>query len=204
MIEQTHTLEANNWLAMRCLEQFTNGNHEILIVPDSSEGLLYVMSSPSFRPVDVPPLGVKAIGSGEAAAEHLQTFRPLLMCAHPARASDVFFRPSGYSSSMASAVRAECYDAHAVDGGVTSLLFSGGDKDIQVTRHGAFFHVHNNATGKEVRLKYPSELVRTPPRASVLFNDFRDAMEADREKMRSVREDLVRRLDQLRAEKSRE
>jgi hypothetical protein len=205
-IEQTHTLQVNNWLAVRCLDQFTNSHEQTLTVPDSSEGLLYVMSSPEFKPKDVPPLGVQAIGSGRAAADVLQTYRPLIMCAHPDRAPDMFSDAlSGYFVEHGlSTVGGMLMISHAFNGGVTSLLLSGGDKQIEAKRDGAYFHVRNNATGKEIRLKYPSELLRVPPRNPVLFDDFTEAMEADRERMRSLREEIVHRLGQIRVQKSGE
>ena len=198
-VKQTHSAMTNNWLAVRCLDQLDGRNDKTLVVPDSSEGLLYVMSSPLFRPMEVPPLGVKAIGSGREASDFLDAYRPLLMCGHPRDAADVFFDAlAGYFVEQGvTSVGGMLMMSHAFDGRNTSLLFSADDKSIKVTNESSYFVVRNTATGKHIRLKYPSEVVTQRPRGHLLFDDFRDAMEPERDRMRSLRQELIKRLGEL-------
>jgi hypothetical protein len=182
---------------MRCRQDWESTDTDPVAVPESSEGVLYTLSAPEFRPRKVPPLEVVALGSGAGVAENLRAYRPLLMCTAPTKAAQVFVDALAgfFSENQESSVGGMMIVAQAIDGQVYSLAPAMGPTgSVRVECEGHRFVVVNEATGRRIPLRYPSELIQNAPRGPLLFNDFRDLLQAEREGLRQRREHLAERL----------
>src|SRR5260221_852433 len=204
-VYQTKALDITNWLAVRCIREFEK-RADPIIVPDSTAGLLYVMSSPDFEPRSSTGLTVAAIGSGMSVVNDLDLYTPLLMAGRPDRAVNAFVDALGgyYSESAAPGVGGALIMARLDRGRVWSLCLSeptnGGQ--VEVFSRDGRFHVRNTATGQVVSLRYPAEIVKaTAPRQMVL-DDFKSSFAKERERRRTLRlhlEEQQREQDRLQA-----
>jgi hypothetical protein len=197
MIEATHRLGVNNTLMFRCLRDFL-ARREPVRVPGSTQGVLYVMESPKFKPQFCPPLGVIAAGSGSDVLAHLRTYQPLIMCGPEEMSPHLFLDAIGaYLIKGESTVGGMLLVSHARNGRLQSLCFQQPDIDgpgVSIRQQGDRFIVRE-ADGRETQLLYPHEILRNKPVRPIVFDGLRTILSKNREQF----EGLEREVDRLMA-----
>jgi hypothetical protein len=179
----------NNYLLLRVLNDLDAAGDDF-VLPDSSMGMLYRLESPQFRPVDCPPLSFEAIGAGKSVLKVLEEYELLMAVDHPDRA------PAWFIDSLRTFLR-ETQDervgglllaAACQDGSVRALSLQEDESSAQrldVTSRDGRFIVHS--AGRDIVLRHPGELVRTPPSRSLVLDGLRQTSEEERERLMRLR-----------------
>lgn len=204
-VYQTKALDATNWLALRCLREIES-EADPIVVPDSTKGLLYIMSSPDFTPRSCKGLGFAGIGSGRLVVNHLELYAPLLLTARPDRVVDVFVDALGsyYTETSEPGVGGALIMAHLDRGRVQSLNLSEPTErgHAEVFLRDGRLHVRNTMTGQVVCLRYPEEIMASTVPRRLILDEFRTSFAKEgerRSKLRANLEEQQREQERLRA-----
>jgi hypothetical protein len=134
-------------------------------LPGTCSGLLFTMTSPIFRPVFAGTLGWAAIGSGQRAEVALSRYQPLLAHGDPGMTPFWFLDAlvNHVVESPTAGVGGAMLAAQVTHGHVRSIQMTGGTKDrpnpfqVRMDESGTFVR---SVDGREVRLKWPSEILQ--------------------------------------------
>ena len=173
LLARTSSLGHSNILCMRTLKAIM-ANEEITTVAGSSQGLLFSMKSPDFDPQDYPVLTHAAIGSAAPCARAVfERYESCIFSDSPALVI-------GWFMEAVATVMAENPDeliggmfltAALAHGKRGAFLVSGGGPAL-VIEQDRFVQV-DPENGRRIRLRYPGELLQSPPRTANVFAPYR-------------------------------
>ncbi len=173
LLTRTSPLGHSNILCMRTLKAIM-ANEDTATVAGSSQGLLFSMKSPTFEAQDYPVLTHAAIGSAAPCARAvLERYEPCIFSDSPALVI-------GWFMEAVATVMAENPDELIGGMFLTAALAHGKRGAFLASCEGSALAIEDERfvqidpeSGRRIRLRYPGEILRSPPTSATVFAPYR-------------------------------